>query len=197
MLLVACTNVAALQVARAVSRAREIALRTALGANRGRIIRQLLTESVLLAVVGGVAGIGVAVGGTRYVAQSIAATAPPWMTFGLDGRALAFTLVVSMFVGVAFGVAPALRLARIDPGDSLRGGQSALGLSHGSLQRVFVASEIALSVILVIGALLAIESVIRLQSVPLWPRSDGSGVVSPVAAGPAVRRRARARTRDQ
>jgi len=176
VLLVACTNVAALQVARAVSRAREIALRTALGAHRGRIIRQLLTESVLLAVVGGVAGIGVAVGGTRYVAQSIASTAPPWMTFGLDGRALAFTLVVSMLVGIAFGVAPALRLSRIDPGDSLRGGQSALGLGHGSLQRVFVASEIALSVILVIGALLAIESVIRLQNVPLG--LDPTGVVS-------------------
>jgi putative ABC transport system permease protein len=176
VLLVACTNVAALQVARAVSRAREIALRTALGANRSRIVRQLLTESVLLAVIGGAAGVGVAVAGTRYVASAIAASAPPWMTFGLDGRALAFTLVVSMLVGIAFGVAPALRLARIDPGDALRGGQSALGLSHGSLQRVFVASEIALSVILVIGALLAIESVMRLQNVPLG--LDPTGVVS-------------------
>ena len=176
VLLIAATNVAALQVARAVSRAREIALRTALGANRARIVRQLLTESVLLAVAGGAAGVGVAVTGTRYVARSIAASAPPWMTFGLDGRALAFTLVVSMLVGIAFGVAPALRLARIDPGDALRGGQSTLGLSPGSLQRVFVASEIALSVILVVGALLAIESVIRLQNVPLG--IDPSGVVS-------------------
>jgi predicted permease len=176
VLLVACTNVAALQVARAVSRAREIALRTALGAGRTRIVRQLLTESVLLAVAGGAAGIGVAVAGTRYVARSIAASAPPWMTFGLDARALAFTLVVSMLVGIAFGVAPALRLARVDPGDALRGGQNALGLSPGSLQRVFVASEIALSVILVIGALLAIESVIRLQNVPLG--LDPTGVVS-------------------
>lgn len=176
VLLVACTNVAALQVARAVARAREIALRTALGASRARIVRQLLTESVMLAVAGGVAGVGIAVAGTRYVAQAIASSAPAWMTFGLDGRALAFTLVVSMVVGIAFGVVPALRLARIDPGDALRGGQSSLGLSHGSLQRVFVASEIALSVILVIGALLAIESVIRLQNVPLG--LDPTGVVS-------------------
>ena len=176
VLLVACTNVAALQVARAVSRAREIALRTALGANRARIVRQLLTESVLLAVAGGAVGVGVAVAGTRYVATSIAASAPPWMTFGLDGRALAFTLIVSMVVGIGFGVAPALRLARVDPGDALRGGRSALGLSPGSLQRVFVASEIALSVVLVIGALLAIESVIHLQNVPLGV--DPTGVVS-------------------
>jgi hypothetical protein len=98
------------------------------------------------------------------------------MTFGLDGRALAFTLVVSMLVGVAFGVAPRYAWRVIDPGDSLRGGQSALGLGHGSLQRVFVASEIALSVILVIGALLAVESVIRLQNVPLG--LDPTGVVS-------------------
>jgi predicted permease len=176
VLLVACTNVAALQVARAVSRAREIALRTALGASRSRIVRQLLTESLLLAAAGGIVGIGVAAGGTGYVARSIAAGAPAWMTFGLDGRALAFTVIVSMLVGVAFGVAPALRLARIDPGDVLRGGQSTLGFSSGSLQRLFVACEISLSVILVIGAFLAIESVVRLQNVPLG--LDPSGVIS-------------------
>jgi putative ABC transport system permease protein len=176
VLLVACTNVAALQIARATSRAREIAVRTAIGAGRGRIVRQLLTESIMLAIAGGTLGIGIAMVGMKYVARSIAVSAPPWMTFSLDGRALAFTLVVSMFVGIAFGIAPALRLAGVNPSDVLRGGPASLGLARGMLQRLFVSTEIALSVILVIGALLAIESVIRLQQIPLG--LDPTGVLT-------------------
>jgi putative ABC transport system permease protein len=176
VLLVACANVAALQVARALTRALEIAVRTALGAGRVRIVRQLLTESVLLAIAGGALGVGIARVGTDYVARAIARGAPPWMTFGVDTRALVFTLVVSMLIGVAFGVAPALRLSRTDPGNALRGGQGALGFRRGSLQRAFVVSEIAMSVVLVIGAALAIESVIRLRNVPLGV--DPAGVLS-------------------
>jgi putative ABC transport system permease protein len=176
VLLVACTNVAALQIARATSRAREIAVRTAIGAGRGRIVRQLLTESIMLAIAGGTLGIGIAMVGMKYVARSIAVSAPPWMTFSLDGRALAFTLVVSMVVGIAFGIAPALRLAGVNPSDVLRGGPASLGLARGMLQRLFVSTEIALSVILVVGALLAIESVIRLQHIPLG--LDPTGVVT-------------------
>lgn len=173
VLLVACTNVAALQIARAASRAREIAVRTAIGAGRGRIVRQLLTESLLLAVAGGTLGVGIAMIGMKYVARSIAASAPPWMTFTIDGRALLFTLVISMLVGITFGIAPALRLARVNPSDVLRGGPASLGLARGVLQRVFVSTEIALSVILVVGALLAIESVVRLQQIPLGLDTDG------------------------
>lgn len=177
VLLVACTNVAALQVARAQTRAREIAVRSAIGAGRSRIVRQLLTESVMLSLAGGVLGVGVAVGGMRYVARSIAAQAPGWMTFGVDTRALLFTLVVSMLVGIAFGLAPALKLSRVDPNAVLRAGATGiLGLARGLTQRVFVATEIALSIVLVIGALLAIESVVRLQRVPLG--IDPTGVVS-------------------
>jgi putative ABC transport system permease protein len=176
VLLVACANVAALQVARAVTRAREIAVRTALGAGRARIIRQLLTESMLLAIAGGVLGVGVARMGPGSVARPPPRGAPAWMTFGVDGRALAFTLGVSMLVGVAFGVLPALRLSRVDPSDALHGGQNPLGPNRGSVQRVFVAAEIAMSVVLVIGASMAIESVIRLRSVPLG--LDPSDVLS-------------------
>jgi predicted permease len=167
VLLVACTNVAGLQLARANARAREVAVRTALGAARGRVLRQLLTESVLLSVVGGVLGVGLAFVGAKTVGTAVAGSVPVWMTFSLDPRALVFTLAVSMLVGIAFGVAPALHLSRLQPSDVLRGGRSAFGAPRGRLQNAFVVVQIALSVILVIGATLAIESVVRLQNVPL------------------------------
>jgi predicted permease len=167
MLLVACTNVAALQMARASSRAREIAVRSAVGAARSRILRQLLTEDIVLSITGGILGIAVAVIGMKYVARSIAPAVPTWMVFTIDGRVLAFTLVVSMLVGVLFGMMPALRLSRVDPNAVLRGGTGALGWARGRMQRGFVAAEIALSVVLVIGAVLAIQSVVRLQRIPL------------------------------
>lgn len=166
VLLVACTNVAALQVARASVRAREIAVRAAIGATRPRLLRQLLTENVIVAVAGGALGIIIAIAGTRYVARGIAANAPAWMTFSLDWPALAFTLIVSMIVGLAFGVLPALGLVGVDPSDVLRGGRGSTD-SRGLTQRIFVVSEIALSVILVIGAALAIESVVRIRRIPL------------------------------
>ncbi len=123
VLLVACTNVAALQVARAIARAREIAVRAAIGATRPRLLRQLLTENVIIAFAGGLLGVGVTVYGTRYVARTIAANSPPWMTFAIDWRALLFTLGRSRCSsGLAFGVLPALRLIGVDPSDVLRGG---------------------------------------------------------------------------
>lgn len=167
VLLIACTNVAALQIARASARAREIAVRTAIGASRTRIVRQLLTEAVMLAVAGGAGGVLLALAGIKYVGAAFASSVPSWMTFHVDSAALAFTLAVSMAVGIAFGILPALRLARVDPSDVLRGGQSGMGVARGLLQRGFVVAEIALSVMLVIGAALAIQSAARLQAVPL------------------------------
>src|SRR5262249_54307655 len=149
------------------ARAREIAVRTALGAARGRVLRQLLTESVLLSVTGGVLGVGLALLAGKTVATAIAGSVPIWMTFSLDLRALLFTLTLSMLVGVAFGVAPAIYLSRLQPSEVLRGGRTAFGAARGRLQNAFVIVQIALSVILVIGATLAIQSVVRLQNVPL------------------------------
>jgi predicted permease len=176
VLLIACTNVAALQIARASSRAREIAVRAALGASRSRIVRQLLTESVMIAGAGGFLGIVVAEGGMRYVARVVAGNAPAWMTFRIDAPALAFALVISTAVGTAFGILPALRLSRVGAVDVLRGGRAAVGLARGALQNVLVVGEIALSVVLVMGATITIQSAIRLRNVALG--LDPSSVLS-------------------
>jgi putative ABC transport system permease protein len=167
ILVVACANVAALQLARSSARAQEIAVRTAIGAARWRIFTQLLTESVLLALIGGVAGIGIAFAAMKLVVSAIAPGAPPWMTFDIDLPALAFATGTSLFAAIAFGIAPAVRLTRIDPAGALHGMRSVLGIDRGRLQRAFVALELALSIVLVVGAELAVQSVMRLRNVPL------------------------------
>ncbi|MGH7618334.1 MAG: FtsX-like permease family protein, partial [Gemmatimonadaceae bacterium] len=173
ILIVACANVAALQLARASARAQEIAVRTAIGAARWRIFMQLLVESVLLAIVGGAAGVGIAFAAKKLVASAVAPGAPPWMTFEIDTLALAFATGVSLLAAIAFGTAPAIRLSRIDPARALHGMRSVLGIDRGRLQRLFVAVELALSIVLVIGAELAVESVMRLRSVPLGFEAAG------------------------
>lgn len=167
ILVVGCANVAALQLARSTARSREICVRAAIGAERGRILGQLLTESVVLASVGGVAGVAVAFAVRNVVAAAILTGAPPWMTFDIDGRALAFAAVACSIAAISFGLAPAVRLTRIDPAAALNGARGVFGVDRGRLQRAFVVVEIALSVVLVIGAELAVQSVVRLANVPL------------------------------
>jgi putative ABC transport system permease protein len=173
VLLVACANVAGLQLARASARYKEIALRSAIGARRGRLLRQLLTESVLLALVGGIAGCLLAVWASRLIGGVVAESAPPWMTFALDPWALAFAVIVSSIAGVAFGIAPALRLGRVDPAAAFRSG-GMTGPQRGRLQRTFVAAEIALSTVLLVGAGFAIQSVNSLAQVPLGFEPSGA-----------------------
>jgi predicted permease len=169
VLLVSCANVAGIQLARATSRVREIAVRSAIGAGRGRVFRQLLTESLMLAFAGGVLGTALAYRSSEFAEISVLGQSPRWLAPSLDVRVLAFAVAISMLTGVVFGVAPAMRLTRVDPADALRGGRSALGAgpSRGRLQQLFVVVQLALSIVLVVAAGMSIESVRRLEEMPL------------------------------
>jgi hypothetical protein len=144
-----------------------IAVRSAIGAGRGRVFRQLLTESVMLALAGGVLGTALAYRSSEFAEISVLGQSPRWLMPSLDLRVLAFAVAISMLTGIVFGVAPAMRLTRVDPADALRGGRSALGPSRGRLQQIFVVVQLALSIVLVVAAGLSIESVRRLEELPL------------------------------
>jgi putative ABC transport system permease protein len=165
VLCIACANVAALQLARATARSREIAVRAALGANRARIVRQLLTESMVLAMAGGVTGVVFAVWTRKLILRAVVPSTPAWMTFDIDGRALGFALIVSALAGVVFGIAPALRLADVRGGAALR--NATVGSGRSGLQRSFVIFEMAISIVLVVSASLALQSVWRIQRIPI------------------------------
>lgn len=169
VLLIACANVANLILARATSREREMALRTALGARGGRVLRQLLTESVLLALIGGVFGLGVAFGGIRFIRAELPKglhELPFSSNIHLGWPVLAFTIGLSLLTGIIFGFAPAFQISRSALTESLKeGGRGLTGGRRSHLLRSsLVVSEIALSVLLLIGAGLLVRSFVRLLS---------------------------------
>ena len=168
LLLIACVNVANLQLARTTGRAREIAMRLAIGAGRGRLVRQLLTESVLLSVVGGALGILFAVGATRLIAVLLPPNyVPNEARIVINGWVLLFSLAVSMLTGILFGLAPALRSSRPDLVGTLKdGGGGATGSLRGRAMRSWlVVAEISLSVILLAGASLAVRGFVEILRV--------------------------------
>ena len=171
VLLIACANVANLMLSRAVARQQEIAVRTALGASRWRIVRQLLTESLLLSLCGGVLGIIICLVSVRWIHILGTKSIPRLQDVGIDGHVLLFTLLLSVSSGILFGLAPALRVSRLDLNsilkDASRGsaGTSAVWGRSNNLRRLLVVAELALSVVLLIGAGLLIRSFARLQDV--------------------------------
>lgn len=167
VLLIACANVANLLLARAAVRQKEIAVRVALGARRGRLIRQFLTESVLLATVGGVVGLGIAYGGLVLLRAFIPENISQAREISMDLKVLGFTFAVSVITGLIFGLAPALQAARFNQTETLKEGgrDSATGSSGKRIRGLLVMSEVAVSLVLLIGAGLLINSFLRLRNV--------------------------------
>ena len=187
VLLIACANVASLLLSRALARRKEIAVRTALGASRGTLIQQLLTESLLLALLAGVLGVGLSWAATRALLTWGAGQIPPGIPITIDLRVLIFILGISLFAGILFGTVPALQLARANPNTTLRdeGRGVSAGHTRAHMKNALVIGQVALSLLLFIGAGLLLHSFVRLLQVD--PGFDAQNVLTMNLSLPTVK----------
>jgi putative ABC transport system permease protein len=178
VLLIACVNLANLLLSRSAARRREMGVRSSLGAGRARLIRQLLTESILLATLGAAAGLAIAWAGTRMLGNLSPAILPRAGEIALDGRALGFTAAVALLTGILFGLAPAIHMAKTDLMAALRDGGrgNAIGFRRNRLRSVLVVGEVALALVLLSGAGLLMRSFYHLQSMD--PGFDSRGMLT-------------------
>lgn len=167
VLLIACANIANMLLGRALTRSREISIRAALGASRPQVIRQLLTESVLLSCIGGLCGLVLSVVGVRLFDQATQDVGKPyWIEFSMDWRAFVYFALISISSGIIFGLMPALRASRVDLNSALKEGTAAAGTaSGGGLTGILVVLQFALTVVLLAGAGVMMRSFFAVQSV--------------------------------
>jgi predicted permease len=183
VLLIACSNVASLMLARGLARQREIAIRMALGAGRMRLIRQLLVESTLLALLAAAVGLLLATWGTRALVALSPLDIPRLVSAAIDVKVLLFTIFISILTAIGFGLVPALKISQSHPGEALKEGRSTSGgISARRLRRLMVVAEFSLAMLLLLGAGLLVRSFMRLQAVD--PGFDAAGVLVVQTAPP-------------
>lgn len=184
VLLIGCINLANLLLVRAATRAREIGVRAALGAGRGRLVRQLLTESALLALIGGAIGLGFGIGGSRVLATLVPDDVRRVQEIGIDASVLLFTVAITFLSAALFGIFPALQAVRTSLVNSVRGGREGASRSAVTTRGALVVTQLAMAVMLLVGAGLLLRSFMMMQKVDLGYRAEGiaiTGVTFPGA----------------